>query len=215
MKTLSNVLMKGLATILPIALTVYAIVWLLSTAESVMHRVITLVLPESMYWPGLGIIAGLLLLFVVGSAVNAYLVRRALRVWEHFLARIPVVKTVYGAVRDMTRLLPSGDAHKDLQSVVLWRLNSAYMLGFITRDELPEFAHVVPERDLVAVYVPLSYMIGGVTLYLSRASLTVVDMPVETAMRLALTGGMSSVGAGRGEDEDEDQPPARPAARPG
>ena len=67
--------MKGLATILPIALTVYVILWLLTTAESVMHRVITLVLPDSLYWPGLGLIAGLLILFVVGSAVNAYLVR--------------------------------------------------------------------------------------------------------------------------------------------
>ena len=57
-------------------------------------------------------VAGASTVFVVGSAVNAYLVRRALRVWEHFLARIPVVKTVYGAVRDMTRLLPSGDAHR-------------------------------------------------------------------------------------------------------
>ena len=201
--------MKGLATILPIALTVYVILWLLTTAESVMHRVITLVLPDSLYWPGLGIIAGLLILFVVGSAVNAYLVRRALGVWEHFLARIPVVKTVYGAVRDMTRLLPSGDTHRDLQSVVLLRMSGAYMLGFITRDALPEFDNVVPDKDLVAVYVPLSYMIGGVTLYLPRASLTVVDMPVETAMRLALTGGMTSLG-----DEErfsgEEPPPASP-----
>ena len=65
--------------------------------------------------------------------------RRALRVWEHFLARIPVVKTVYGAVRDMTRLLPSGDAGRDLQSVVLWRAGGAYVLGFVTREELTEF----------------------------------------------------------------------------
>ena len=185
--------MKGLATVLPIALTIYAIVWLLMTAESVMHRVVTLVLPESHYWPGLGIVAGLLVLFVVGSAVNAYLVRRAIRVWERFLGRIPVVKTVYSAIRDMTRLLPSGDSHGDLQSVVLWRTQGAYLLGFITREALPEFGEATPEADLVAVYVPLSYMIGGVTMYLPRASLTALDMPVETAMRLALTGGMSAV----------------------
>lgn len=198
MKTLSAVLMKGLATVLPITLTVYAIVWLLRTAESVMHRVITFVLPESLYWPGLGIVTGLLVLFVVGSAVNAYLVRRALTVWEQFLGRIPVVKTVYGAIRDMTRLLPSGDAQRDLQSVVLWHAQGAYLLGFVTRDELPEFAEALPDAGLVAVYVPLSYMIGGITLYLPRTSLTVIDMPVETAMRLAITGGMSSTS---GHDE--------------
>lgn len=198
--------MKGLATVLPIALTVYAIVWLLMTAESVMHRVVTLVLPESHYWPGLGIVAGLLVLFVVGSAVNAYLVRRTIRVWERFLGRIPVVKTVYSAIRDMTRLLPSGDSHGDLQSVVLWRTQGAYLLGFITREALPEFGEATPEADLVAVYVPLSYMIGGVTLYLPRSALTALDMPVETAMRLALTGGMSAV---RESDADLGAPVTR------
>ena len=193
MKTLSNVLMKGLATVLPIALTVYAIVWLLTTAESVMHRVITLLLPESLYRPGLGIVAGLVLLFAIGSVVNAYLVRRVLDVWDRFLARIPVVKTVYGAIRDIARLLPSGDAHRDLQSVVLWKSNGAYLLGFVTRDNLPELAQSVGHSELVAVYVPLSYMIGGVTLYLPRAELILVDMPVENAMRLAITGGMSAM----------------------
>lgn len=193
MKTLSNVLMKGLATVLPIALTVYAIFWLLTTAESVMRRVITLLLPGSLYWPGLGIVAGLVLLFAIGSVVNAYLVRRALAVWDRFLERIPVVKTVYGAIRDMTRLLPSGDTHRDLQSVVLWRTHGAFLLGFVTRDSLPELAQSAGDDDLVAVYVPLSYMIGGVTLYLPRRDLVQVDMPVENAMRLAITGGMSAM----------------------
>ncbi len=203
MKTLSNVLMKGLATVLPIALTVYAIVWLLTTAESVMHRVITLMLPASLYWPGLGIVSGLVLLFAIGSAVNAYLVRRVLGVWDRFLARIPVVKTVYGAIRDMTRLLPSGDTHRDLQSVVLWKSNAgAYLLGFVTRDNLPELARSVGHDELVAVYVPLSYMIGGVTLYLPRTELVLVDMPVESAMRLAITGGMSAMNEGAARHGD-------------
>ena len=203
MTTLSNVLMKGLATVLPIALTVYAIVWLLTTAESVMHRVITLMLPASLYWPGLGIVSGLVLLFAIGSAVNAYLVRRVLGVWDRFLARIPVVKTVYGAIRDMTRLLPSGDTHRDLQSVVLWKSNAgAYLLGFVTRDNLPELARSVGHDELVAVYVPLSYMIGGVTLYLPRTELVLVDMPVESAMRLAITGGMSAMNEGAARHGD-------------
>jgi len=192
MKTLSNILMKGLATVLPMALTVYAIVWLLRTAESVMHHVITYVIPEELYWPGLGIVAGLAILLLIGWAVSAYLVRRILRVWERFLERIPVVKTVYGAVRDMMRLLPSADSQQDLQSVVTWPVNGGYMLGFITRNELPEFGQALPEHDLVAVYVPFSYMIGGVTLYVPRTALRTVDMPVETAMRLAITGGMTA-----------------------
>ena len=61
------------------------------------------------------------------------------------------------------------------------------------RNDLPELAQSVGHGELVAVYVPLSYMIGGVTLYLPRTELVLVDMPVENAMRLAITGGMSAM----------------------
>jgi len=190
MKTLFNLLMKGLATILPIALTIYCLVWVITAAESMMHRVITLVVPESHYWPGMGIIAGLLLMLLVGSAVNAYIVRRVLALWEEYLERIPVVKTLYGAFRDISRLLPAGRPRRDLQKVVLWEVNGARVLGFVTRDELPEFG-VADGHELAALYVPLSYMIGGVTLYVPKHDLRPLDLPVEAAMRLALTGGMS------------------------
>ena len=116
MKSLTTILMKGLAAVLPIGLTLYAVWWLARTAEGLMRGAITLFVPPEHYWPGMGILAGLLLLFVIGSLVNAYMVRRAISVWEEFLGRIPLVKTVYSAVRDVTRLLPSGEGRRDLQS---------------------------------------------------------------------------------------------------
>ena len=192
MKALTNILMKGLAAVLPIGLTLYAVWWLANSAESLMRGLITVIVPASQYRPGMGILAGLLVLFVVGSAVNAYIVRRALTVWEEFLGRIPLVKTVYGAVRDVTRLLPSGENKRDLQSVVVFHIGEARLLGFVTRDDLPELERQAGGVDLVAVYFPLSYMLGGVTLYLPKSAVEPVDMSVEAAMRLALTGGMAS-----------------------
>jgi len=192
MKALTNILMKGLAAVLPIGLTLYAVWWLANSAESLMRGLITVIVPASQYRPGMGILAGLLVLFVVGSAVNAYIVRRALTVWEEFLGRIPLVKTVYGAVRDVTRLLPSGENKRDLQSVVVFRIGEARLLGFVTRDDLPELERQAGGVDLVAVYFPLSYMLGGVTLYLPKSAVEPVDMSGEAAMRLALTGGMAS-----------------------
>ena len=191
MKSLTTILMKGLAAVLPIGLTLYSVWWLARTAESLMHGIITVVVPPEHYRPGMGILAGLLLLFAVGSAVNAYIVRRAIAYWEDVLGRIPLVKTVYGAVRDITRLLPSGQAKRDLQSVVVWRAGEARLLGFVTRDDLPELEKQAGGLDLVAVYFPLSYMLGGVTLYLPKTSVEPLDMTVEAAMRLAITGGMA------------------------
>ena len=58
MKVLTNLLMKGLATVLPIGLTIYAIWWLVSGAESVMHALIHLIAPQTEYRPGMGILSG-------------------------------------------------------------------------------------------------------------------------------------------------------------
>jgi uncharacterized membrane protein len=194
MKRLTNILMKGLAAVLPIGLTVYVIWWLADRAEGLMRGLILAVIPPSAYHPGMGILAGLGLLFVAGTLVNAYIVRRALALWEDLLGRIPLVKTVYGAFRDVTRLLPSEESRRDLKSVVIWRVGDARMLGFITRDALPEFKAHAGADDLVAVYFPLSYMLGGCTLYVPRHALEPIDMPVEAAMRMALTGGMGTSG---------------------
>lgn len=202
MKALTNILMKGLAAVLPIGLTIYTVWWLARSAESLMHGLITAVVPAGEYRPGMGILAGLVVLFIVGSLVNAWVVRRALSVWEEFLGRIPLVKTVYGAVRDVTRLLPSGEAKRDLQSVVVWHVGEARMLGFVTRDHLPELEKQAGGVDLVAVYFPLSYMLGGVTLYLPKTAISPVDMPVEAAMRLALTGGMATTSIVTGDDPE-------------
>jgi uncharacterized membrane protein len=209
MKRLTTILMKGLAAVLPIGLTVYVVWWLARSAEGLMRGAIMLFVPPDHYRPGMGILAGLLLLFVVGSAVNAYVVRRALSVWEEFLVRIPLVKTVYSAVRDVTRLLPSGERSRDLQSVVVWRVGEARMLGFVTRDDLPELEKQAGGIDLVAVYFPLSYMLGGITLYLPKSAVEHVDMPVEAAMRLALTGGMATTST-----TAHAEPPRAPARRP-
>jgi uncharacterized membrane protein len=208
MKSLTTILMKGLAAVLPIGLTLYAVWWLARTAEGLMRGAITLFVPPDRYWPGMGILAGLLLLFAIGSVVNAYIVRRAIFVWEEFLGRIPLVKTVYSAVRDVTRLLPSGEGRRDLQSVVIWRVGEARLLGFVTREDLPELTKG-GGVDLVAVYFPLSYMLGGVTVYLPKTAVEHIDMPVEAAMRLALTGGMATTATGA----DGASMPGRPAPR--
>ena len=210
MKSLSTILMKGLAAVLPIGLTLYVVWWLARSAEGLMRGAITLFVPIEQYRPGMGILGGLLLLFLVGSIVNAYVVRRAIAVWEEFLGRIPLVKTVYSAVRDVTRLLPSGEGRRDLQSVVVWRVGDARFLGFVTRDDLPELEKQAGGVDLVAVYFPLSYMLGGVTVYLPKTAVEHIDMPVEAAMRLALTGGMATTAVGaHGAAHGRPSPPPR------
>jgi uncharacterized membrane protein len=191
MKQVWNLVLKGLAAILPIGVTIYIVIWLGTSVEAVLRDVITLVLPERHYWPGLGLVFAFVLLVGAGLIVNAYVVRWFLSQWEQFLERIPFVKTVYGALRDLMKFLPGEGRRRDLQRVVLATFGDAHVIGFVTRESVPELALASAGEGIVAVYFPMSYQIGGYTLYLTRERLKPLDISVEEGMRLVLTGGIS------------------------
>jgi uncharacterized membrane protein len=191
MKTIGRILLKGLLTILPIGLTLYFIYWLGVTAESLLSGTLKWMLPEGFYRPGMGLVAGFLVLFIVGLLVNAYVVRRVFGFGESLILRIPVVKTVYAALRDLTGLMRGGDGGRELERVVLVSVGPGKVLGFVTQENA-----IIPgvgtDESLVAVYLPMSYQIGGYTLYLPRDRIEPTDLTVEAAMRIVLTGGLQN-----------------------
>jgi uncharacterized membrane protein len=195
MRRLWNTFVKGLAAVLPVALTIYAVYWLAVTAESILSGPLRVFLPQSQYVPGLGLLFAFLVVLLVGVLVDAYVVRRLFRYGESLLARIPIVKTIFGALKDFTRFLPAGGKGKDLKRVVLWRFGSGRLIGFVTEDHLNPRLFGAEGADIVAVYFPMSYQIGGYTLYLHKSELEETELSVEEAMRLVLIGGVTSQGA--------------------
>jgi uncharacterized membrane protein len=190
-RKIRSALVRGLVVVLPIGFTIWLLWWLGSSTEAVLRRLILLVVPAEHYLPGMGIVAALALLLAAGTLFNALLVQSALAGWERFLDRIPVVKTIYGATRDFVKLLPTGGKRRDLRRVVLVRFGEARVVGFVTQDDASELGIVEAKDDLVAVYFPMSYQIGGYTALLPRSRVQPLDIPVEAAMRLVLTGGLS------------------------
>jgi uncharacterized membrane protein len=186
-----SALVRGLVVVLPISFTIWLLWWLGSSTEALLRPLILLVVPPERYLPGMGIIAALLVLLAAGTLFNALLVQSALASWERFLERIPVVKTIYGATRDFMKLLPTGGKRRDLRRVVLARFGEAQVVGFVTQDDASELGIVEPKQNLVAVYFPMSYQIGGYTALLPRSRVVPLKLPVEAAMRLVLTGGVS------------------------
>ena len=211
MRWLRNTFLKGLAALLPVAVTIFFVYWLASTAESIASGPLRALLPEDRYWPGLGLLAACILILIVGALVDAYIVRRLWRFGESLIARIPIVKSIFGALKDFTRFLPAGGKARDLKRVVIWRVQTAYLIGFVTEEELspklfgaPLDPQVVthpgaqagdPTGDLVAVYFPMSYQIGGYTLYIHKSELQETALSVEEGMRLVLIGGVTSSAA--------------------
>jgi uncharacterized membrane protein len=190
-----SAIVRGLVVVLPIGFTIWLLWWLGSSTEALLRPLILLAVPPERYLPGMGIAAALLVLLAAGTLFNALLVQSALASWERFLERIPVVKTIYGATRDFMKLLPTGGKRRDLRRVVLARFGEAQVVGFVTQDDASELGIVEPKDDLVAVYFPMSYQIGGYTALLPRSRIEPLDMSVEAAMRLVLTGGISGAAA--------------------
>jgi uncharacterized membrane protein len=192
MRKIWNTMLKGLVTLLPIGLTVYLVYWLAVTAEQLFSRLLALVIPASADWPGLGLVAGLAVLYAVGLAVNAYFVRRALRLSDRLFARIPVVKTIYVAIRDFMRFFPSSGQGGDLKRVVLVPFGPGKVIGFVTAESSVALG-LGGRADAVAVYLPMSYMVGGYTVFVPRESIEPTSLSVEAGMRIALMGGVQGV----------------------
>jgi uncharacterized membrane protein len=195
MRRLWNTFLKGLAAVLPVVLTLYLVWWLGTKAEDLLGGWLRAVLPPDLYWPGLGLVVSFLLVLLAGVLVDAYIVRRFIRFGEALLARIPIVKTIFAALKDFARFLPAGDKRRDLKRVVLWQFGAAKLIGFVTEENINPRMFKDAVEDIVAVYFPMSYQIGGYTLYLPKHELVETQLSVEEAMRLVLIGGVTATAA--------------------
>ena len=132
----------------------------------------------------MGVLAGLLVTFIVGLLMHAYVVQRLFARGESLLYRMPVIKSIYTALRDFLNYF-SPDSKKEFDQVVAVTLGDTGMevIGFVTQanpDNLPE---ALRTPDSVMVYLPLSYMIGGYAVLMPRSAIRPVDMNMEEAMR--------------------------------
>ena len=75
-KSISTTILTGFITLLPVVLSIYLLYWLAVSSENVMGTALQWVLPQASYFPGLGMIAGLVVVYIVGLLMKAILVRQ-------------------------------------------------------------------------------------------------------------------------------------------
>jgi uncharacterized membrane protein len=194
MKPIIGLFLTGLAAVLPVVVTLYVLFWLGSTAEAFLGGGLKLLIPESLYWPGMGVVAGLVLLLVIGALMKAWLFRKVFRWGERMVERIPLVKALYGAVRDLMGFFSNSDTKAMRRAVMVTVCDTPVrLIGFITREDFGDLPAGIGGDDAVAVYLPMSYQIGGFTAMIPRSAIQPIDMSIEEAMRFAVTAGMSAV----------------------
>lgn len=184
---------KGLLGLVPILVTFYALYWLVTTAEGLLAPAIRAVFGAEDYIPGSGLVVAAGLMIGAGILIDAYVGRWILRAVEAVIDRVPLVKSVHGAVRDLMRfVLPGEEAEKQARKVVAWQpREGAWMVGFVTGEPIVRLDAMAEDpSDFVSVYFPMSYQIGGYTLLLRESDLTELDMSVEEGMRSVVTAGV-------------------------
>ncbi len=190
MQHVLSMILRGLVTVVPVAATVYLVLWLAISAEWLVGLAFKALLPDDWYLPGMGLALTLPLLYGVGWAVDHWLLRGTIQAAEAVLARTPLVNKVFHAIQDLITYF-SRDRNRNFDQVVSFEIAGITLLGLVTRDDLSDLPQGLRSTDHMAVYVPGSYQIGGFTVNVPQHRLTAVDMTVEDALRYAVTGAMS------------------------
>lgn len=204
MKTfLSKSIVKGSMVILPLLITVWVIWSALLWLNDIGLSLLTTLHLDSFYFPGFGLLLMLVVLLVTGLAFEFNPVGWLYQYVEEALLRFPVVKTLYGAVKDFAGMFDK-EKEQSKQTVLLRVENLGQVIGFITTTKMPAPLQDALGRELVAVYVPMSYMIGGHTIFVPKEELTLVDWSFEDAMRFAITAGVSQTQAKHSGKSDQE-----------
>lgn len=202
-KSIGTTLITGFITVLPVVLTIYLLYWMAVSSEEVMGAALQYVLPRVVYFPGMGTIAGLILVFLVGLLMKAVLVRQLFSFGENILYHLPIIKTVYRAIRDLFDFF--SPKKENFGRVVIVKIANMEMIGFVTQEDPQRLPEAFRDRDCVLVYLPMSYMIGGYTLLVPSSDILPCKMSMDEAMRFALTAGIT------GQDAESKAPRAKKA----
>jgi uncharacterized membrane protein len=193
MKKIGKYFLQGLIALLPIALTIYILYWLAISAESVLGGFIKLFIPESLYLPGMGVVAGFAIVLGVGILLKVWLFRKVFQWGEKLLEKLPIIKSLYGSIRDLMGFFDTSKK-KEFSKVVMVEIpdKDTRLMGLVTREDFNELPEGVGNNKTVAVYLPMSYQMGGFTVFVPKKNIQPVDMAIEEAMRFTLTAAVST-----------------------
>jgi uncharacterized membrane protein len=179
MKRLVKYFLKGLVIFVPIALTVFLLIWAFTSLDGIF--------PED-FPPGLGILLIVILITVIGFIASNFLGRRIFALVEKVFTGLPLVKLLYSAVKDMIEAF-AGEK-KSFDKPVLASLSpgsAAKVVGFVTRESLENLGL----SDYVAVYVPQSYNFAGNVLLFPKGAIQPLNIESSQAMAFIVSGGVS------------------------
>jgi uncharacterized membrane protein len=187
---LKTSLMAGLLVVIPVGLTIFILKFLFNLADGflgpLIGRVVRIFYVNSAYIPGLGVIAGLLVIYLTGVLTANFFGRRLLVISEDLLCRIPLVKSIYSSSKQVTKVFSSSDHDERRAVFVEFPTAGSYAIGFQTNSlESSE------KERFLSVFVPTApNPTSGFILYVAAAKVFPAPFGVEEAMKIIVSGGV-------------------------
>ena len=194
MKQFRRYLVAGLLVWIPIGVTIFILKILISLMDKTLLLIPHQYRPEE--WlgitiPGLGLILTLLVLLVTGLLVANIVGRSMVSLWESLLERIPVVRSVYSAVKNFAEIVFS-DSNQSFKKVLLieYPRNGIYSLAFQTATNLGEVRNRTGE-EVVCAFVPTTpNPTSGYIIIVPKKDVIELDMEVDEALKMIISLGV-------------------------
>jgi uncharacterized membrane protein len=186
MQWLRRSFIAGFFVIVPLFITVWALVWIFQIVDGLTGPIYERMLGRHI--PGLGLITTAIGVLLVGTFATNVIGKRVLQRAEGYLLRVPVFRTIYAPVKQLVVAF-SPDNEFGFKRVVMLEDKQGFALGFLTKEFTVERGDG-PEA-MIAVYVPTNHLYLGDIVICERDKATFPDITVEEGIRIFLTGGMA------------------------
>ena len=195
MHALRKWLLAGLLVIVPVAITLAVLRWIIDTLDQTL-----LILPHAwhpdqvfgVHIPGFGVLLTLAILLVVGAITSNFVGKKLVNLGDRVVSRIPVVRSIYSSVKQVSDTLfsPSGNAFRTAV-LVQWPRPEVWTIGFVTGAPGGDVTNYLRGEDFVSVYVPTTpNPTGGYFVMLRRSDCIELKMSVDEALKYVVSMGV-------------------------
>ncbi len=190
---LQSTFVRGIVILMPVVLTIWFLQALLNAVDGILSPVLEKWLGQDI--PGLGFVSMVVLIFLVGLLTRNLIGRIFFSWFEKLLSSIPVVRAIYGAIRDVINALSLGSSEKSFRHVVLFQYPRVglYTIGFVTNEVSYQASPEAPVMEFVSVYVPNPpNPTSGVLILVPKGEATPLNLTIEQGLKLVLSGAIVS-----------------------
>mgnify|MGYP001169170575 CR=1 FL=1 len=187
-----NYFIAGVVVLIPIGVTFYLTIFLVTISSRILPKEINPnhYLPYNI--PGLEIIISIILITLIGWLSLSFIGRRLLNLFNNILKKIPILRTIYSAIGQMTETFTKTD--KDKKNVVLveYPRRGSWAVGFATKENTGEITNKV-KKDLINVFVPTTpNPTSGFLLMFPKDEVIYLDLTFEQASKFIVSAGTSN-----------------------